>query len=45
MQKSTAQSTTDAAYYAFGVCCMRLRSISHHVSELGIQAIPPVFSD
>jgi len=28
-QKSTAQSTTDAEYYTFGVVCMRLTKISH----------------
>jgi len=44
-QKSTAQSTTDAEYYAFGVGCMRLTQISHLLNELGIQTIPHVFSD
>jgi hypothetical protein len=45
MQKSTAQSTTDAKYYAFGVCCMRLSQISHLLNELAIPTIPHVFSD
>jgi len=44
-QKSTAQSTTDATYYAFGVGCMRLTQISHLLNELGIPTIPDVFSD
>jgi hypothetical protein len=44
-QKSTAQSTTDAEYYAFGVGCMRLTQISHLLNELGILTIPQVFSD
>jgi len=44
-QKSTAQSTTDAKYYAFGVGCMTLREISHLMNELGIPTIPDVFSD
>jgi len=44
-QKSTAQSTTDAKYYAFGVGCMRLTQISHLLNELGIPMIPDVFSD
>jgi hypothetical protein len=44
-QKSTAQSTTDAEYYAFGVGCMRLTHISHRLNELGIPTIPHVFSD
>jgi hypothetical protein len=44
-QKSTAQSTTDAEYYAFGVGCMRLTQISHLLYELGIPTIPHVFSD
>ncbi|MBC7870646.1 MAG: DDE-type integrase/transposase/recombinase [Chitinophagaceae bacterium] len=33
-QKSTAQSSTDAEYYAFGVGCMRLAQINHLMSEL-----------
>jgi len=44
-QKSTAQSTNDAEYYAFGVGCMRLTQISHLLNELGIPMIPHVFSD
>jgi len=44
-QKSTAQSTTDAEYYAFGVGCIRLTQISHLLNELGIPTIPHVFSD
>jgi len=42
---STAQSTTDAEYYAFGVGCMRLTQISHLLNELGIPTIPHMFSD
>jgi hypothetical protein len=44
-QKSTAQSTTDAKYYAFGVGCMRLTQISHLLNDLGIPMIPHVSSD
>jgi len=44
-QKSTAQSTTDAEYYAFGVGSMRLSQISHLLNKLGIATIPHVFSD
>ena len=44
-QKLTAQSTTDAEYYAFGVGCMRLTQISHLLIELGILTILHVFSD
>jgi hypothetical protein len=33
-QKSTAQSTTDAEYYAFGVACMRMLSLDHLYKEL-----------
>jgi hypothetical protein len=44
-QKSTAQSKTDAEYYAFGVGCMRLTQISHLFNELGIPMIAHVFSD
>jgi len=44
-QKSTAQSTTDVEYYAFGVGCMRLTQILHLLNELGIPTIPHVFSD
>jgi hypothetical protein len=42
-QKSTAQSTTNAKYYAFGVGCMRLTRISHLLNELGIPTIPHMF--
>jgi hypothetical protein len=45
IQKSTAQSTTDAKYYVFGVGCMRLTQSSHLLNKLGIPPIPPVFSD
>jgi hypothetical protein len=44
-QKSTAQCTTDAEYYAFGVGCMRLTQVSHLLNELRIPTIPYVFSD
>ena len=44
-QKSTAQSTTDDEYYAFGISCMRLTQIAHLLNELGIPTIPYVFSD
>jgi hypothetical protein len=44
-QKSTAQSTTDAEYHAFGVGCMRLTQISHLFHDLGIPMMPQVFSD
>ena len=44
-QKSTAQSTTDAKYNAFGVGCMRLTQRSHLLNELGILTILPMFSD
>jgi len=44
-QKSTAQSTTDAKYYAFGVGYIRLTQVSHLLNELGIPTIPHVFSD
>jgi hypothetical protein len=44
-QMSTAQSTTDAEYYAFGVGCMVHTQISHLLNELGIPTIPHVFSD
>jgi hypothetical protein len=43
--KLTAQSTTDAEYYVFGVGCMRLTQSSHVLNKLGIPTIPPVFSD
>jgi len=43
--QSTAQSTTDAEYYSFGVGCMGLTQISHLMNELGIPMIPHVFSD
>jgi hypothetical protein len=44
-QTSTAQSTTNAEYYAFGVGRMRLTEISHVLNELGIPMIPHAFSD
>jgi hypothetical protein len=44
-QKSTAQSTTDAEYYAVGVRCMILTQISHLLNELGILSIPHMFFD
>jgi len=44
-QKSTAQSTTDAEYYTFGVGCMRLTQTSHLLNKLGIPTISPVFSE
>jgi len=44
-QKSTAQSTTDAQKYAFGVSCIRLTQISHVLNELGIPTIPHMISD
>jgi len=44
-RKLTAQSTTDAEYYAFGVGCIRLTQISHLLNMLGIPTIPHVFSD
>jgi len=43
--KSTAQSTTNAEYYAFGVGCMRLTQISHPLNELCIPTIHHVFFD
>jgi hypothetical protein len=44
-QKSTAQSATNAKYYASGVGWMRLTQISHLMTKLGIPTIPQVFSD
>jgi len=44
-QKSTAPSTTDAKFYAFGVGCMTLTQISHILNELGIPTIRHMFSD
>jgi len=44
-EKSTAQSTTNAEYYAVGIGCMRLTQISHLLNELGIPTITHVFSD
>jgi hypothetical protein len=44
-QKSTAQSMTNAEYYAFGVGCMRLTLISHLLNELGIPTLPHIFSN
>jgi len=42
---STAQSTTDAEYYVFGVGSLSLTQISHLLYELGIPTIPHMFSD
>ena len=44
-QESTAQSTTEAKYYAFGVACMRLTEISHLLKGLGIPTIPHMSCD
>jgi hypothetical protein len=44
-QNLSAQSTTDAEYYAFGVGCMRLTQISHLFNKLGILTIPQLLSD
>jgi hypothetical protein len=44
-QKSTAQSTTNAEYCAFGVGCMRLTQISHLMNKLGIPTVPHMFSN
>jgi len=44
-QKSTAQSKTNAEYYALEVGCMRLTQISHLLNELGIPTIRHVFSN
>jgi hypothetical protein len=44
-QKLTAQTMTDAKYYAFGVDFMRLIQVSHLLNKLGIPTIPQVFSD
>jgi hypothetical protein len=44
-QKLTAQSTTYAEYYAFGVGCTRLTQILHLLNQLGTPTIPHVFSD
>jgi hypothetical protein len=43
--KSTAQSTTDAEYYAFGGNCIRLTQISHLMRKLCIPNIHHMFSD
>jgi hypothetical protein len=40
-QKSTAQSTTDAEYYAFGVACMRMLSLHHLYRELSGHDVKP----
>jgi hypothetical protein len=42
-QRSTAQSTTDAEYYAFVLGCMRLTQITHFLNELSILTIPHMF--
>ena len=44
-QMLTAQSTSDAEYYALGVGRMRLKLISHLLNEHSIPTIPHVFSD
>jgi hypothetical protein len=44
-QRSTAQHTTDAEYYAFGVGCTRVTQISHLLTELGIPTISHMFSN
>jgi hypothetical protein len=44
-QNPTAQTMTDAEFYAFGVGCMRLTLISHLLYQLRIPIIPQVFSD
>jgi hypothetical protein len=44
-QKLTAQSMTNAEYYAFGVGCMRLTRISHLLNELGITTIAHMFTN
>jgi hypothetical protein len=41
---STAQSMTNAEYYAFEVDSMRLTQISHLLNELGMPTIPLIFS-
>jgi hypothetical protein len=42
-QKSVAQSTTDAEYYAFGHACIRLLEVSHLLHEMGMaENSPPV---
>jgi len=44
-QMLTAQSSTDAEYYAIGVGCMRLTQIPHLLNELSIPTIPHMFSN
>jgi hypothetical protein len=46
-QKSTAQSTTDAEYYAFGSGCMRLAQLNHLFTKMRIPdlAKPSVLYD
>jgi hypothetical protein len=41
-QKSVAQSTTDAEYYAFGTAAMRLSQVNYLLDELGYSDIRPV---
>jgi len=45
IQRSTAQTTTDPEYYAFGLGCMRLTQCLHSLNELGIQTLTHMFSD
>jgi hypothetical protein len=42
---STAQTTIDAEYYAFGVGCMGLNESMHRFNELRIPTLRHVFSD
>jgi hypothetical protein len=44
-QKSTAQSTTDAEYYAFGVGCMRTLQLIQLLHEFGEKANTTMLSD
>ena len=44
-QKSTAQSTTDAEYYAFGVRCMRTIQLVQILHELGVSQRPILNTD
>jgi hypothetical protein len=44
-QKSTAQSTADAEYYAFGAACMRLTELQHLLHEMQIVVRPVIFCD
>jgi hypothetical protein len=44
-QKSTAQSTADAEYYAFGAACMRLTELKHLLHEMQIVVRPVIYCD